>query len=866
MLAFLRLWIWFSFRQLVAHRWRTIAVLLGIALGAAVFTSVRLAVDASLHSFTNSVDILAGKADWVVVRPGGRVPEGVVPTLLKDPAVVTASPILTGYVEPAAEPGQPFLLIGLDPVLDHLLRSWQTGPAQMQGPGRWLDLMARPYSFLVSRKLARQHHWVSGDHVALLQVGHRQSFQLLGTLDPQGLALADAGRIAVTDIATMQEFTGLYGVVDRIDLLLQPHATAADLQRLRRLLPPGVQLVRPGAIKASGRQMIKAYQLNLSVLSFVSLFVGMFLVYSLVALNATSRRHELAVLRSMGASSRTLFLLFLSEGAFFGIIGWLLAIPLGSAMIHQLLGSVSATISHLFVRVQVDRLQLSGWEIPLSFLTTVGISLLAAYQPAYQAMQVSPREAFLAAESAPTRSRTTGKLALAGLLLVALVWPLAQLPGLARVPVFGYIATFFLFAGFSLLSPWFMRFLGRYLPPLLRRVAGQPAYLGGRYIRDAGTRIAISVGALITAMALFVALVIMVHSFRSTVQLWVNQSIRGDLFLQPQMANLNDYRYALPKAVVDKLQSLHREVDLLPYRRIFLQRGRVRYQFEAINFQKFLQHGSFLLLQGKLPAILPQLEHGRGVLVSQVFASQTGLGVGKRFRAEIEGVHLDVPILGIFRDYRTQGGVVYFSLPRFAALSGDPSWSGVRVFFRHLQQDDDSSSLSPTRQAVINEILRFVGRQHAVSVTLGESLRHSILKIFDETFAITTVLLLIALFVAALGITTTLAVLVLERTGQLNTLLAIGADFQQIRTMICWEAVLMVTVGEIMGAGCGFILSYLLIFVINKQSFGWTFLYRVDWSSLLLSLPLILGTALLAALPATRLVFREPPATLLRER
>jgi putative ABC transport system permease protein len=65
---------------------------------------------------------------------------------------------------------------------------------------------------------------------------------------------------------------------------------------------------------------------------------------------------------------------------------------------------------------------------------------------------------------------------------------------------------------------------------------------------------------------------------------------------------------------------------------------------------------------------------------------------------------------------------------------------------------------------------------------------------------------------------------------------------------------------------CGFILSYLLIFVVNRQSFGWTFLYGVDWASLGLSIPLIITTALAAALPAVKMVFRMPPATLLQER
>jgi putative ABC transport system permease protein len=83
--------------------------------------------------------------------------------------------------------------------------------------------------------------------------------------------------------------------------------------------------------------------------------------------------------------------------------------------------------------------------------------------------------------------------------------------------------------------------------------------------------------------------------------------------------------------------------------------------------------------------------------------------------------------------------------------------------------------------------------------------------------------------------------------------------------MILWEAAFMAVIGELAGIICGFILSYILVYVINRQSFGWTFLYKVDWSALAMSLPLIIFTAMAAAYPAVKMVFRESPATLLRE-
>lgn len=878
--TFLHLWLWFGVRQLRIHLWRTLAVLVGIALGAAVFTSVRLAVEASLDSFTKSVDALSGKSDWTVLCPGGRVPEALLAGLIKHPAVQAASPLSTTYVQIGEETAEPFLLIGLDPILDRPLRTWQSAspvspysfsnpPSNPQSPSSairnpalpWLALMTEPYTMIAGSQLYDAARLQERSYVTLVHPHGAGSFRVLGRLAAEGLAMVEGGKIAVTDMATFQEFTGTHGTVDRIDLVMKP-ATAADgAERLRAELPPGIVLEQPSDFKESGRLMVRSYQLNLSVLSFVSLFVGMFLIYSLISLHAISRRKELAILRSLGASSRLVFLLFLAEGAFFGILGWLLTIPLGSFMVRYLLGHVSSTISVLFVRVEVERLVLDPTEVLLSFLTTLLVSLLAAWQPAHEAMQVAPREA-LQAQDYPYQHGSSGKrLALFGFALIALVWPLSRLPGVDGVPVPGYVATFFLFTGFSLISPWVLQHIGKLLPPVLRRLAGEPAYLGSRHIRDAGTRIAISVGALITATALFVALVIMVHSFKKTVELWLTQTISGDLYLRPRLAAVNHYRDTLAPETVEIVKRFSEQADILPYRRIYLHYDTVPYQFELMDFEGFMRYAQFLFLEGDPQQLLPQLVEGRGVIVSEVFANQTGTGIGKHFQARIGNLWLDLPVVGIFRDYRSQGGAVYYSMQRFQDLSGDPSWSGVRFNFTDPQMTrDDAANL------LKNELLQALGPlQYGVEVTLGRELRQMILRIFDETFAITTVLLLIALAVATLGITSTLTVLVLDRTRQFLTILACGGARGQVRLMILWEALIMVFTGEILGLACGFTLSYLLIFVINRQSFGWTFLYTVDWPALLLALPLILATALLATLPSGQIVFRTPPARVLRE-
>jgi putative ABC transport system permease protein len=856
---FLHLFRWFSVRNLRDHWGRALVVLLGIALGAAVFTSVRLAVHASLSSFVRSMDFFAGNAQKVLLRPGGHLPEGVLPVLLAHPAVKEFSPLLTTYVRSSRTPENSFLMIGIDPLLDQSFRRWRVQGDREKAAARWLDLIREPYTVIFTEPLARELQTTSGARLTLEHTRNAAEFRVAGILMPEGLALVEGGRVVLTDIATFQEFTGLHGLLDRIDLTFKPKSTPQDLDDLARKLPPELELRSPSAARDSGTAMIRAYQLNLSVLSFASLFVGMFLVYSLVALNVAARRRELAILRSLGASPRTLFLLFLCEGMLFGVCGWLLAVPLSSLMVKHLLQGVSQTISTLFVRVQVEGLVLSPLEIVISLGVTLFTAAGAAWQPARDAMGVSPKEAMEISTTGVRRHRSVRRLAVWALGFILACLPLSLLPGIAGTPLPGYLAILLLFIGFALLSPWMLERVGLRLAAPLQRFAGMPAYLAGRYVRDCGTRTAISVGALITAVALFTALVVMIYSFRHTVELWVRQTVSGDLFVTTKMGQVNRFRFPIPETIVAELKRLDAGADYVQSRRYQMNYGELPFEFEAMGMETFLNYGGFVWLQGDAQKTWPMLIQGEGLLVSEVFATRTGLGIGDIFRAQIEGSRIELPVVGIVRDYRTDGGVVFYSWQHFKERFHDPQWSGVRFFFKDRTQDV-AARVSALRNAIVE---RWGDTLDMVS---GQDLRESVLRIFDETFAITTVLLLIALAVAALGITTTLTVMVLERARQLNTLIAVGGSLRQIRAMIFWEASLLVAAGELAGLACGFILSYLLVYVINRQSFGWTFLYVVDWGALAFSLPLIILTALAAAVPAVRMVFRTPPAALLRER
>jgi putative ABC transport system permease protein len=398
------------------------------------------------------------------------------------------------------------------------------------------------------------------------------------------------------------------------------------------------------------------------------------------------------------------------------------------------------------------------------------------------------------------------------------------------------------------------------MEPRLLRLGGQPAFLAAGYLKQSGVQTAISVGALITAVALFTALVVMIHSFRSTVALWVQQSIAGDIYIRPKLAELNRFRDPLPPRVVAGGQESAgvrgTGADASPG--IACQRSPA--PFRGHGLRRLCPAQPIYLDGRRHPADGSRSNRGQG-------RRRIG-GLRQRHRFEswrpLSGADrrrplLDAPILGVFRDYRTRGGAVYYSLPHYQEqFQRSMAWSGVQVNLTDQRPAVWASKTVAQRRRC------WPAAGMTIEMMEGQKLRDAVLRIFDETFAITTVLLMIALAVAALGIATTLAVMVLQRSRQLNTIRAVGGSKGQLRSMILWEAAMIVVAGQAAGLACGFMLSYLLIFVVNLQSFGWTFLYGVDWPGLLTALPLIFAAALLAALPAVRMALNASPAVLLR--
>lgn len=860
-------WRWISLRHLVGDGGRTLLTLLGVALGVAVFVSIRLANHTAMAAFAQTVDSVAGKANLQVVSDTGGFDERLYPRVRALSGVDAAAPVVQAYARaavgghpPTAAPVQTdhggydetLLILGIDPFSERPFARWE--PPRQRGIPGGAGFLADPRGAAITQLLARRHGLKLGDPITVLAGGVPQRLNVRLIITSEELQQALGGNVVVVDIATAQEVFRRFGRLDRVDLIVRPEQRETVLSRLARLLPSGVRAAQPGDRTQQVENMVGAFALNLTALSFIALFVALFLIFNAVSSAVVRRRREIGILRSLGMERRGIARMILSEAAVIGTVGGLVGLGLGTVMARLTLGAVARTITTLYLVTEARELRLDPLTYAAGALLGLVTALAAALAPAIEASRTPPsvtvrQGAFLEAQPLPLRAWTGCGAACLLLAAVVATWTVGE-----RRPVGGFVSAFLLIAGFSLLSPAFTLWCERLSRPLVRRVAGMEGVLGARYLRDSVARTSVVVAALMVAVGMLVGLSIMVGSFRHTVDVWVNQTIRGDLYVQPVGRDVTGGATILPPAVLRAARSLPGVEAVDTYRGVqTTYRGKIA-SVNGIDFDVQRRFGRLQFLAGESRTILDRALRGNGVIVTESFAFRHRVRVGERIELETPSGTVRLPVEGVYYDYSTDAGAVMMDERLFARLWKDRRTESVAIYLK------PGSDVDAARTAFI----RSVGPGVVLFVTPNRSLRARVLNIFDQTFQITYALQAIAMLVAVLGVVSTLTALILQRGREIGVMRAAGALRRQVGKMVLVESGLLGLIGALLGCACGFTLSLLLIYVINKQFFGWSIRLTIEPGVFIQAILLMTITALLAGIAPARLAASRLAAEAMR--
>lgn len=665
-------------------------------------------------------------------------------------------------------------------------------------------------------------------------------------------ALANSG-IVFVDIATAQEVLGELGYLGRIELKLKPGPESAFRDAAALSLASGLAFEGKEENLGRGRELLKAFQLNLLSLALVAVFVAVFIVYNSASLSVLQRRADMAVLRCLGATRSQLALSFAIEVFILGSLSGALGVLLGGALAGAIFGQIAETVQNLYLGA--TQLKLFGdWRSAGSaFALAFGASALGALLPLLEAFSTSPAEAVRRLGYERRLRRHPLLLAGVAALMFAIALVSARISSIQR-PAWGFVTAFTVLLGFLLATPGVMK---AFLAPLVRTASALRlgfTQVACAQIQENPYRYGVVTAALALGVALWLGVSLMITSFRATVVDWIEGTIRGDLYLTLSDNPGNGYQSFLPDDFTKQANSLPGVLRRDFLRVIPSRIGSDSVHVSAIELQDLRSRGQLKILAEAPEAFQGGEAAGGWAAVSESFARRRGLKSGDAFQISTDWGTWNLKVGAILYDYSSERGIVYVEREAFAAFSGDRRIHGIALY---LQNPAEAEALAARVRAWPNT-------PPTLEVRPNREVRERILKIFDQTFRVTEALKGVALFVAFLGILTTLSLLLEEKRREVGLLQALGATPAQLGGYALSQGGALGLCGWFLGALCGVALCWVIIRVINYDHFGWTIFFQPDWSLLAKSLGLTLAVAILATLWPMRYLRKIEPSEALR--
>jgi len=325
----------------------------------------------------------------------------------KNPAVVAAAPFIAMQSLIArGDEMRGAVVRGIDPVEEVKLTPLA---AQMAKSGLLTQLQPGAWKIVLGGELARSLRVRTGDTVTLVAPGGQvtpagtvprlKSFTVAGTFDAghyeydSGLAL-----IHLDDAAKLYRLDGATGVqLKLVDL----HQARAITSQLIDQLPSGL-LVRDWT--RTNRNWFDAVQLEkrlMFIILTLIVAVAAFNLVSTLVMTVTDKRADIAILRTLGASPRSIMGIFVVQGAASGVIGTASGVGLGLLIatnigtlvpaLERLLGMAFLPASvYLISRMPSDPRMAD--VLPITIVSLL-LAFVATLYPSWRASRLKPAEA-----------------------------------------------------------------------------------------------------------------------------------------------------------------------------------------------------------------------------------------------------------------------------------------------------------------------------------------------------------------------------------------------------------------------------------------------------------------------------------------
>lgn len=838
-------------RRFTLRHWRsapraTALQIIILALGIAVFFSIRLANRAAVSSFQNFTSLLTQQSDWQISAPAGELPASVLGELrnaLGDEPVEIIPVIETTAAKPREQKEeqigsrQTFHLLGLDLVAiqnlasaadtDHGWFDQQSAATNYVGGNDFWKLLRKGNAVFISAALAEKSHLSVGGKLRVVIDENVVELEVAGLIPTSPSRPQPPENLLMMDLPALQRLAHRDGKLTRIEFIV-PESANADARRaelraqLTALGKNRWEVFSPEDRRASAATMTRAFRMNLTILSLVGLLVGLYLIFQSLDGAVVRRREEIGVLRSLGVTEKIIRHVWLLEATLLGLVGGAFGALLGWGGAQFAVRFVARTVNALYFATTVQSARLDAGEFFIAIALAVAASLVAGWWPARQAAKIPPAQ-ILSRHNESQERKTILQSAPFALCLLAISAALIFLPpvrfsGALRFPLGGYAAALGLIFGGGILCSHVLRTLAKVL-----RFTGNhsvAAKIATSHLVKTSSRHRLAAAGLLCAVTMAAGMIILVASFETTMRGWINTTFQADLYLTSDGAQSASTQNRISPATWHAIATNPAVADVNVMQVSEIKINDVSTMLVGVDLQFSKRHENLTWREPPLDKkVFVENQNELLGLVSESFSERFRVRRGDAVTIPTPSGEKRLTVAGVFSDYGNERGSLIVDRRHFAAWFGDEMATSLILMTQ--------PGVAP--EAVQEELsAQFPG----LSILTNRYLRTEILRIFRQTFSVTYALELIGIIVAVIGLGMTLSSILLDRRSELTTLRALGWRRREMAFATAVEGALLSFCGVIVGMVVSLGLGWILIYVINKQSFGWTLQFAIPWLSL----------------------------------
>src|SRR5262249_52943685 len=359
------------------------------------------------------------------------------------------------------------------------------------------------------------------------------------------------------------------------------------------------------------------------------------------------RRAEFGVLRALGATRGQVQALVLAETVLLGLAGVVAGLPLGYRIAAANVGAVSATLTNLYLLEAIESLDLPLWPVGLAAVIGVGGALAGGLLPALD-LGRRPPTALLAAFTLHAETRSLARpLFRAGWAVLVLAGLWYWLLGQTWQPA-GFVLGIALLVAIPLLTPH-----------VVEQAAG---WVPGRGLATRLQTTSFAVASLAIAVSMLVGVTLMIGSFRRTVEVSVETTVRADVYVTTPSWTRAGPDASIEPGIVAALASHPGVAYVDRLRRFTGYAGERRIPGVGGGMALPGRERRFARLDGDPAEAVRQVRAEGAVLVSEPLARKAGLTAGDRLEIAGAAGPQAFRIAGVYYDYSTEAGAAVMDL------------------------------------------------------------------------------------------------------------------------------------------------------------------------------------------------------------